>query len=95
MNFDFNNDDIFAGNPKDTFFDIVYNANRNLVELEIEDLVEKLLICEELLKEATGISDEEVEKRVLSYKHSNMDKLETLKMNEFIHLTGSIVTKNE
>ena len=85
-------DDIFAGNPQDNFFDIVYNANRNLVEFEIEKLVEKLLICEELLKK-NGVED--IDKEVLQYKYNNLDKLEVLKRDEFMHLTGNIVSQNE
>ncbi len=85
-------DDIFAGNPQDNFFDIVYNANRNLVEFEIEKLVEKLLICEELLKK-NGVED--IEKDVLEYKYNNLDKLDDLKKDEFMHLTGNIVSQNE
>ena len=30
--------DIFESSPKEKFFDIVFNANRNLVEEELENL---------------------------------------------------------
>ena len=41
-------DDIFGGQPRDKFFDIVYNANRNIVENELEILFSELAALREL-----------------------------------------------
>jgi len=48
ISFAFDEDDVFMGSPKSKFFDIIYNANRNLVELELEVLIERMA-CMEIL----------------------------------------------
>ena len=51
-------DDIFGGEPRDKFFDIVYNANRNIVENELENLFIELSgpILDDLLLTASILS---------------------------------------
>ncbi len=85
-------DDIFAGNPRDNFFDIVYNANRNLVENEIENLIERLALLEFLLEQN---KIEDVDKKILTLKYNDEKKLELAKKDMFIHLTANIVSQNE
>lgn len=85
-------EELFAGSPKDTFFDIVYNANRNLVEHEIEDLIERLALLEMLL-EKNGVED--IDKKISELKYSEAEQLEDEKRSIFIHSTGNIVTRNE
>ena len=48
--------DIFEGTPRDKFFDIAFNANRNLVEEEITKLLMKLISYEEICAKH-GISE--------------------------------------
>ena len=49
----FNDDDgMFMGTPKSKFFDIVFNANRNLVEEELEALIERMCALEIIAQEA-------------------------------------------
>jgi hypothetical protein len=85
-------DDIFAGNPKDSFFNIIFNANRNLVENEIENLIEKLALYELLLeKNEINYTD----KVMLEIKYNNQEKVEAIKRDFFIDATSNIVSQNE
>jgi len=61
-------EDIFSGgSPKKKFFDIVYNANRNLVELELDRLVEHLCLMEIILEEQMGeeVMEREIQRRTV------------------------------
>ncbi|BBG65610.1 hypothetical protein NNO_0907 [Hydrogenimonas sp.] len=87
-------EDIFTGgSPKAKFFDIVYNANRNLVEDELDSLITRVCILESMLEEKIGEDavEEEVQKR--SYLPSG--ELDNCRMSKYIELTANILTKNE
>ena len=87
MNF---NDDIFGGEPKDKFFDIVFNANRNLVENEIEKLFIELSCLRDLC-EQKGINIDDVH----TYQALNADKVELGLNDIYIGITGDILSQNE
>ena len=87
-------EDIFTGgSPKAKFFDIVYNANRNLVEDELDRLISRVCILESMLEEKIGEDavEEEVQKR--SYLPS--EELDNCRMSKYIELAANILTKNE
>ncbi len=87
-------DDIFTGgSPKAKFFDIVYNANRNLVENELDKLVTRLCALEELLEEKMGEDEMEEELKKMCYLPS--EELENAKASKYIELTANILTQNE
>ena len=65
-------DDIFGGQPRDKFFDIVYNANRNIVENELEILFSELVALRELA-ESSGITQSQID----SFKALNPDIMES------------------
>ncbi|ARR00907.1 MULTISPECIES: DUF2018 family protein [Campylobacter] len=83
-------DDIFGGEPRDKFFDIVYNANRNIVENELEILFSELVALRELA-ESSGITQTQID----SFKALNPDIMENGLNDIYIDITGKILTQNE
>lgn len=83
-------DDIFGGSPKDKFFDIVFNANRNLVENELEKVFMEFVALRELSEEK-GISLQDIN----SFLALRQDELENGLNDVYIGLTGDILTQNE
>lgn len=84
-------DDIFTGSPRSKFLDIVFNANRGLVEAELERLVERLAILELMQSE----DQELLEKKLLDYRFKNQDEVDTKMKSLFIESMGNILTQNE
>ncbi len=93
MFFDDEEDIFTGGSPKKKFFDIVYNANRNLVENELDRLVMRLCIVESLLEEKIG--EEAVEAEVRQRSSLPSDELEGCMQDKYIELTANILTQNE
>ena len=84
-------DDIFMGSPKSKFLDIIFNANRGLVDEELERLIERIAILEIFLDE----DDEVLERKIKQYAFENRDEVE-LKVKElYMESMGNIVTRNE
>ncbi len=87
-------DDIFGGKPEDKFFDIIYNANRNLVQNELVDTVSRTAAMELLLEEMLG-EDKDIEAIIANYYSNNTDKVNN-KMNDlYIQMMGNILSQNE
>ncbi len=87
-------EDIFTGgSPKAKFFDIVYNANRNLVESELEKLVARVCALEMMLEERMDADEMEEEIRKLTYLPSK--DLDNCTNSKYIELTANILTQNE
>lgn len=83
-------DDIFSGQPRDKFFDIIYNANRNLVENEIEKLFIELAILRELA-EKNGVNHQDIK----NFEAINQDKWQNALNDIYIGITGDILSQNE
>ncbi len=87
-------DDIFTGgSPKKKFFDIVYHANRNLVEKELDALVARLCVVENLL--ARHMDEEAIEEAVRQESLLPSQELEACMADKYIGLTADILTQNE
>ncbi|WP_300367700.1 DUF2018 family protein [Hydrogenimonas sp.] len=87
-------EDIFTGgSPKKKFFDIVYNANRNLVENELDKLVMRLCIVETMLEEKIG--EEALEHEVKQQSMLPSEEIEDCMFSKYIELTANILTQNE
>lgn len=84
-------DDIFGGTPKSKFFDIVFNANANLVRFELEKMVERYVAMESLLES----QDENFEQKVQSHIMDNQDEVESLKNDFFMGFVGDVLSNNE
>ena len=87
-------DDIFGGTPEKKFFDIVYNANRNLVQDEVNNLITKSAAMELLLEEILG-EEKDVDGIIANYIANNADKLNERLNDYYIGMTGNILTQNE
>lgn len=88
----FNDDDgMFMGTPKSKFFDIVFNANRNLVEEELEALIERMCALEVVLEEK-GVDIETILQEAI---FSKSQEVEAKKFDTYISSTGNILTQNE
>ncbi len=84
-------DDIFGSSPRSKFFDIVFNANKNLVQFEIEKLLEKMVAYEALLEK----QDEDFSQKVRSFILENPDKIEQGKSDIFIGFVGDVLSSHE
>ena len=87
-----NDDGMFMGTPKEKFFDIVFNANRGLVENELEDLIERVALLEMVIEDAQ-LND--VEQKMQEIKYNNSSDLDDAKFDLFISSMGNILTQNE
>lgn len=90
---DMDEDDIFMSSPKKKFFDIVYNANRNLVVNEIDEFLLRYIAMENLLSKA-GYDIDKLSP-ILKSEIFNDSDMETKKNSLYIELTGKIITQNE
>jgi len=87
-------DDIFGGKPEDKFFDIVYNANRNLVQNELINATTKSAAMELLLEEMMG-EEKDIEAILQNYIMNNQDKVNDRINDLYIEMTGNILSQNE
>jgi hypothetical protein len=87
-------DELFGGSPKKKYFDIIFNANRNLVEDELTHNLQKIAALELLLEEMLG-EDKDVMQIVQNFIWENQNKIEEKTTNLFIEGMGNILTKNE
>ncbi len=78
--------------PKDKFFEIVFNANKNLVTEELENIFERMAILEILAEELVG---EELEQKILEAKFNKSAEVEEALTDLYIDSMANILTKNE
>lgn len=83
-------DDIFCGSPRDKFFDIVFNANRNIVENELEKL-----FCEFIALKELCVQKDIDESEIASFAANNPQVIEDGLNDVFIGITGNILSQNE
>jgi len=89
----FEDDDILGGSPKSRFFDVIFNANSNVVEQELENMVEWMAALELIIEKKCGLDVEEEVKKVL-FSQDN-DELENKKNSLFIEYMGKILSQSE
>ncbi len=87
-------DDIFGGKPEKKFFDIVFNANRNLVQDELNNSVRKIATLELLLEEMLG-EGKDTDAIINNYVFNNQDKVNQRVNNIYIEMMGNVLTQNE
>ncbi len=93
--FDFGeDDDLFGGSPKKKYFDIIFNANRNLVENALSENLKRVVILEKLLEERLNES-EDIDMLIRNYAISNIDDVESMLTDAYIAGMGDILTQNE
>ncbi len=93
--FDFNEDDeLFGGSAEKKYFDIIFNANRSVVENELSNNLRRMNALEKLLEERLR-EGEELEKLVVTHIASNIDTVEEDLKNAYIAGMGDILTQAE
>ena len=91
----FNEDDeLFGGTPEKKFYDIVFNANQNLVMGEINQTLEKFAAMELLLEDMMG-EDKDIAQIISNYRFENQHKINHKIVDLYIELTGNILSQNE
>jgi hypothetical protein len=87
-------DDFLMGSPRSKFYDIVYNANRSLVEESIDGVFDKYCAMEMLLEEFIK-DDMEMEYRLNEIIFGKADEIEDRKKSLYISATGDVLTQHE
>ncbi len=90
----FEDDDVLGGTPKSRFIDIVFNANRNVVEGELEKMVEWMAAMELIIEEKCGLDVEEEVNRIL-HDESKKEQLEQKINSLYIEYMGKILSQSE
>jgi hypothetical protein len=89
-------DDLFGGTPEKKYFDIMFNANRNLVEHYMKTNLEKIAVMEEMLEKHLDLApDEDVDLHIRRHVVNNQTEVDALVTNLFIVDMGNILTQNE
>ena len=82
--------DIFSQSPREKFFEILFNANKNLVENELEKTFEKFIAMSEFC-EKNGF-DEMAQNSFISQNQTLINE----RLNDiYIGLSGDILSQNE
>jgi len=82
--------DIFSQSPREKFFEILFNANKNLVENEFEKTFEKFIAMSEFC-EKNGF-DEIAQNSFISQNQTLINE----RLNDiYIGLSGDILSQNE
>jgi len=89
-------DDLFGGTPEKKYFDIMFNANRNLVEYYMTSNLQKIVVLEKLLEKHLDLAeDEDVDLHVRRHVVNNQEEVDALVENLYIIDMGNILTQNE
>jgi len=91
--FDDDDDSFLSTSPKENFFQVIRTANQNIVELELERLIERLVVAEKILEDH-GL-EEVYEQQVLSMPAREPLEIDNRKNSLFIETVGNIVTQCE
>jgi len=78
--------------PKDKFFEIVFNANRNLVIDELEEVFKRFAALEILAEECFK---DEMEQKINEIVFNKPKEFEEMQNDLYIDTMSKILTKNE
>jgi ribosome assembly protein YihI (activator of Der GTPase) len=92
--FDEDEDALFGGSPKKKYFDVIFNANRNLVEQALSDNLKRIAVLESLLTDRLQ-DGEDIDRLIQNYVVENMDEVEKDLIDAYITGMGDILTQNE
>ena len=84
-------DDIFGFDqtPEDKFYEILCTMNKDVVRHHLHELFKRMVILEEM------VDDEELDKKVRSFEHSNPQAMEQLMQNLYLHITANMIGQHE
>lgn len=86
-------DDIFMGSPKSKFFDILFNANKDLVKEKLLQIIERYNAMEILLEKNIGV--ENLNASIDTVILEEADEVFGRNNDFFIATVGEILTQNE
>lgn len=85
--------DFFMGSPKSKFFDILFNANKELVKTKLLEIIDRYSAMEILLEKQVGA--EALEGMIHTVFMDEMDAVVEHNNDLFISSVGAILTQNE
>lgn len=85
-------DDILVGSPRSKFFDLVFNANKNIVKDTLEIKIEEYIAMEMLLAEEYG---KDYYVKIKQKIDSNTAQIENFKNNFFMDFASTILSQHE
>ncbi len=89
-------DDLFGGTPEKKYFDIMFNANRNLVEHYMITNLQKIAVMEAMLEKHLDLEDDEdIDLHIRRHVVNNQEEIDALVTNLYIVDMGNILTQNE
>jgi hypothetical protein len=89
-------DDLFGGTPEKKYFDIMFNANRNLVEYYMTSNLQKIAVMEQMLEKYLDLAeDEDIDLHIRRHVVNNQEEVDALVTNLYIVDMGNILTQNE
>ena len=86
-------DDIFMGSPKSKFFDILFNANKDLVKEKLLQIIERYNAMEILLEQTIGV--ENLNASIDTVILEEADEIFGRNNDFFIATVREILTQNE
>lgn len=86
-------DDFFMGSPKSKFFDILFNANKELVKTKLLEIVDRYSAMEILLEKRVGA--EALDGMIHTVLMDETDAVVEHNNDLFISSVGAILTQNE
>lgn len=88
-------DDFLVGSPKTKFFDILFNANKSIVEDAMTNHIERHVAMEYLLEKLCQNEDMDFDQEIRSIIYEKQDDILIRKTDFFISTVGDILTQNE
>ncbi|WP_169753440.1 DUF2018 family protein [Campylobacter mucosalis] len=79
--------DIFNSTPREKFYEILQNANRNLVADEIDAILQKFIAMSMILEQNNP--------NLQSFINENLDQIYSSLDDMYLHISGEILSKNE
>ena len=86
-------DDIFGGSPRSKFIDVIYNANRNIAEGELQRLIERMAVMELALSKT--MDEETLERTLKQLQFEEADAVNTIAKSLYIESTGNVLSQSE
>jgi len=85
-------DDFLHSNPRDKFFDVVFNANNDISRLELEKVVQQFVAMESMLEKIHGDNlDNEIRNEIILNPDENFEKMSGFYVNKM----GDILSQSE
>jgi len=85
-------DDFMNDNPRDKFFDIIFQANNDIVRLELEKIVQQFVAMESMLEKIHG---EDLDSKIRNEIYDDPDKNLVNMGGFYMTKMGNILSQSE